>query len=90
MLYIAGAHALLLSYREIPSERLGYGGAGVKDVQKHKWFEGFNWEGLAERSLPTPYVPSVKSSVDLCNFDDYPEDETDDPPDDMTGWDKDF
>lgn len=49
----------MINYREIPSERLGYGGAGVKDVQKHKWFEGFNWEGLAERSLPTPYVPSV-------------------------------
>lgn len=49
----------IIFFREIPSERLGYGGAGVKDVQKHKWFEGFNWDGLADRTLETPYVPSV-------------------------------
>jgi len=46
-------------YRESPSERLGYGNNGVKDVQKHKWFEGFNWEGLKKRTLTPPFVPKV-------------------------------
>lgn len=51
------------SYRELPSERLGYSGSGMKDVQKHKWFEGFNWEGLSNRTLQTPYVPSVSRII---------------------------
>lgn len=50
-----------VNFREIPSERLGYGGAGVKDVQRHKWFEGFNWDGLYTRTLPTPYTPKVRT-----------------------------
>lgn len=53
----------LIFCREIPSERLGYGGAGVKDVQKHKWFEGFNWSGLHNRTLPTPYIPTVSTPL---------------------------
>lgn len=31
----------------------------------------------------------VKGPADASNFDDYPEDR-DEPPDDLTGWDKDF
>jgi len=49
--------------RESPSERLGYGNTGVKDVQKHKWFEGFNWEGLKKRTLTAPYLPKVIYTV---------------------------
>jgi len=49
--------------RESPSERLGYGNNGVKDVQKHKWFEGFNWEGLKKRTLAPPFVPKVIVSI---------------------------
>jgi len=49
--------------RESPSERLGYGNNGVKDVQKHKWFEGFNWEGLKKRTLTPPFVPKVIISI---------------------------
>jgi len=49
--------------RESPSERLGYGNNGVKDVQKHKWFEGFNWEGLKKRKLAPPFVPKVIINV---------------------------
>lgn len=32
--------------RDNPAERLGYQRGGIPDVQKHKWFDGFNWEGL--------------------------------------------
>lgn len=47
----------------MPSERLGYGGAGVKDVQKHKWFEGFNWDGLGTKTLRPPHIPSVSPTL---------------------------
>ncbi|CAG05402.1 unnamed protein product, partial [Tetraodon nigroviridis] len=45
--------------RDNPSERLGNQKNGVKDIQKHKWFEGFNWEGLRQGSIDPPYTPTV-------------------------------
>jgi cGMP-dependent protein kinase len=82
-------HVIKRLCRESPAERLGYGNNGVKDVQKHKWFEGFNWEGLKKRTLTPPYMPKVMSSTDVSNFDVYPPD-IDDAPDDLSGWDRDF
>ncbi|XP_060576647.1 cGMP-dependent protein kinase 1-like [Ruditapes philippinarum] len=76
--------------RDIPTERLGFGRGGIREIQKHKWFEGFNWEGLKKRTLTAPLQPKIKSTVDTSNFDDYPEDDEAPPPDDLTGWDRDF
>uniref|UniRef100_A0A669CM54 cGMP-dependent protein kinase n=1 Tax=Oreochromis niloticus TaxID=8128 RepID=A0A669CM54_ORENI len=45
--------------RDNPSERLGNLKNGVKDIQKHKWFEGFNWEGLRKGTLTPPITPDV-------------------------------
>uniref|UniRef100_A0A8C4X4D4 cGMP-dependent protein kinase 1 n=1 Tax=Erpetoichthys calabaricus TaxID=27687 RepID=A0A8C4X4D4_ERPCA len=45
--------------RDNPSERLGNLKNGVKDIQKHKWFEGFNWEGLRKGTLTPPIIPNV-------------------------------
>ncbi|XP_078422068.1 protein kinase cGMP-dependent 1b isoform X1 [Cetorhinus maximus] len=76
--------------RDNPSERLGNLKNGVKDIQKHKWFEGFNWEGLRKGTLTPPIVSSVTSPTDTSNFDSFPEDNDDPPPDDNSGWDADF
>uniref|UniRef100_A0ACB8F8E6 cGMP-dependent protein kinase 1 n=1 Tax=Sphaerodactylus townsendi TaxID=933632 RepID=A0ACB8F8E6_9SAUR len=76
--------------RDNPSERLGNLKNGVKDIQKHKWFEGFNWEGLRKGTLTPPIVPSVASPTDTSNFDSFPEDNDEPPPDDNSGWDIDF
>ncbi|XP_069756781.1 cGMP-dependent protein kinase 1-like isoform X1 [Narcine bancroftii] len=76
--------------RDNPSERLGNLKNGVKDIQKHKWFEGFNWDGLRKGTLTPPIVPSVTSPTDTSNFDSFPEDNDDPPPDDNSGWDADF
>lgn len=84
------AHNLIKKLcKDNPSERLGYQRNGLKDIQKHKWFDGFNWDGLRNKKLAPPIVPKVKSSIDASNFDDYPKDD-EIPPDDTTGWDKDF
>lgn len=75
--------------RDNPTERLGYQKGGLKDIMKNKWFDGFNWEGLRQRKLQAPIIPKIKSPTDASNFDDYPpDDET--PPDDTSGWDRDF
>ncbi|XP_017579891.1 cGMP-dependent protein kinase 1a isoform X1 [Pygocentrus nattereri] len=76
--------------RDTPSERLGNLKNGVKDIQKHKWFEGFNWDGLRKGTLAPPIIPNVSSAIDTSNFDSFPEDNEDPPPDDTSGWDIDF
>ncbi|XP_050687426.1 cGMP-dependent protein kinase, isozyme 2 forms cD5/T2-like isoform X1 [Eriocheir sinensis] len=76
--------------RDNPAERLGYQRGGIKDIQKHKWFEGFYWDGLQNRTLNPPIVPNVRSVVDCSNFDEYPPDNDGPPPDDNSGWDIDF
>ncbi|XP_033852364.3 cGMP-dependent protein kinase 1-like isoform X1 [Acipenser ruthenus] len=76
--------------RDNPSERLGNQKNGVKDIQKHKWFEGFNWEGMRKGTLTPPIIPSVSSPLDTSNFDCFPEDSEDPPPDEDSGWDAEF
>lgn len=55
-----------------------------------RWFDGFNWEGLTERTLTPPILPNVNSVIDTSNFDEYPRDVDAPPPDDVSGWDADF
>ncbi|EDM13122.1 protein kinase, cGMP-dependent, type 1 (mapped), isoform CRA_a [Rattus norvegicus] len=55
-----------------------------------RWFEGFNWEGLRKGTLTPPIIPSVASPTDTSNFDSFPEDSDEPPPDDNSGWDIDF
>ncbi|KAG5840551.1 hypothetical protein ANANG_G00189980 [Anguilla anguilla] len=50
--------------RDNPSERLGNQKNGVKDIQKHKWFEGFNWEGIRKGTLTPPIMP-IRKTGDL-------------------------
>lgn len=76
--------------RDTPTERLGYQRGGISEIQKHKWFDGFYWEGLRNRTLTPPILPDVKNVLDTANFDDYPADGDTPPPDDLTGWDNDF
>uniref|UniRef100_A0A3Q2TLU8 cGMP-dependent protein kinase n=1 Tax=Fundulus heteroclitus TaxID=8078 RepID=A0A3Q2TLU8_FUNHE len=40
-----------------PSERLASQRNRAKAIQKHKWFDGFNWDGLCKRKLTPPLVP---------------------------------
>ncbi|XP_018300522.1 cGMP-dependent protein kinase for isoform X2 [Mycetomoellerius zeteki] len=76
--------------RDNPAERLGYQRGGISEIQKHKWFDGFNWEGLKTRTLEPPILPRVQGATDTTNFDAYPADSDPPPPDDISGWDNDF
>ncbi|XP_076679121.1 cGMP-dependent protein kinase for isoform X1 [Andrena cerasifolii] len=76
--------------RDNPAERLGYQKGGISEIQKHKWFDGFNWEGLRARTLEPPIMPRVQNATDTTNFDEYPPDSDAPPPDDVSGWDNDF
>ncbi|RWS30568.1 cGMP-dependent protein kinase: isozyme 2 forms cD4/T1/T3A/T3B-like protein, partial [Leptotrombidium deliense] len=76
--------------RDNPAERLGYQRGGIDDIRQHKWFDGFNWEGLRSRNLPPPIIPRIKHATDTSNFDNYPSEEEGPVPDDISGWDIDF
>ncbi|KAK0397739.1 hypothetical protein QR680_002245 [Steinernema hermaphroditum] len=75
--------------RDNPGERLGSGSGGVNEIRKHRWFMGFDWEGLRSRSLKAPILPKVMNAADVSNFDNYPPDQ-DVPPDEFSGWDDGF
>ncbi|XP_021181335.3 cGMP-dependent protein kinase, isozyme 1 [Helicoverpa armigera] len=74
--------------RAVPAERLGYLKNGIADIKSHKWFLGFDWEGLLERRLKAPLIQPVANDLDLGNFEKYPKDKL--PPDETSGWDLDF
>ncbi|KAF3842569.1 hypothetical protein F7725_024520 [Dissostichus mawsoni] len=72
-----------------PVERLGNKKNGIIDIKKHKWFQGFNWEGLRRHKLPSPLRRELKGPMDHSHFDLFPPD-TEEPPDELSAWDKDF
>ncbi|XP_041977300.1 cGMP-dependent protein kinase, isozyme 1-like isoform X2 [Aricia agestis] len=74
--------------RAVPAERLGYLKNGMIDVKNHKWFLGFDWEGLRERRLKAPLVQPISHDLDLSNFEKYPKEKL--PPDELSGWDVNF
>jgi len=70
------------------TKRLGNMKNGIRDIIKHKWFSGFDWDGLLKGKLNPPIKPIVKNSEDMSNFDEYPEDDQDVPT--CTTWDPAF
>ncbi|XP_074648195.1 cGMP-dependent protein kinase 1-like isoform X2 [Tubulanus polymorphus] len=84
------AHQLIKKLcRDNPSERLGYQKNGIADIKKHKWFQGFDWDGLQKLRMIPPFVPKVRGPTDVSNFDNYPKD-SDIPVDETSGWDENF
>jgi protein kinase X len=56
-----------------PRRRYGCRGNGADDVKKHKWFKGVDWDMVANRKIPPPWVPQIKKSDDTHYFDRYPD-----------------
>jgi CRP-like cAMP-binding protein/tRNA A-37 threonylcarbamoyl transferase component Bud32 len=54
------------------TKRLGNTKEGIQAIVKHRWFSGYDWEGLSNRSLVPPITITVKSPEDTSNFDEYP------------------
>eukprot|EP00696_Hemimastix_kukwesjijk_P014518 gnl/Hemi2/28532_TR9450_c0_g1_i1.p1 gnl/Hemi2/28532_TR9450_c0_g1~~gnl/Hemi2/28532_TR9450_c0_g1_i1.p1 ORF type:complete len:345 (-),score=59.24 gnl/Hemi2/28532_TR9450_c0_g1_i1:166-1200(-) len=55
------------------TKRFGCMRAGADDIKTHRWFAGFDWDGLQKRRLPGPIIPHVEGDDDVKNFDEYEE-----------------
>ncbi|KAM7052782.1 cGMP-dependent protein kinase 2 [Acridotheres tristis] len=75
--------------RQNPTERLGNLRNGINDIKKHRWLSGFNWDSLKVRKLTSPLKRELSGPTDHSYFDSYPP-EVGSPPDELSGWDKDF
>lgn len=75
--------------RTNPSERIGNLKGGVNEIKNHRWFAGFDWDGLRSQQLEPPHIPDIVNSVDLRNFDSF-DNENDDAQIENSGWDDGF
>ena len=50
-----------------PAQRLGVNGA--EEIKRHPFFEKIAWQRLAQKKIQPPFKPSVRSPVDVSNFD---------------------
>uniref|UniRef100_A0A8C4I686 non-specific serine/threonine protein kinase n=1 Tax=Dicentrarchus labrax TaxID=13489 RepID=A0A8C4I686_DICLA len=51
-----------------PHRRLGSGPRGSEDIKAHSFFKGLNWADLAQKKVPSPFKPELKSELDVGNF----------------------
>lgn len=53
----------------------------------YRWFQNFDWDGLANLTMSPPLMQPVSGPLDISNFDNFPM-EMDVPVDECSGWDK--
>ncbi|KAK2838094.1 hypothetical protein Q5P01_015306 [Channa striata] len=52
-----------------PLKRLGAGERDANEVKGEKFFETIDWEALLAKNVRPPFLPSIKESTDVSNFD---------------------
>ncbi|XP_050295219.1 cGMP-dependent protein kinase, isozyme 1-like [Anthonomus grandis grandis] len=73
-----------------PWNRLGMSKDGIAKIRGDKWFSDFNWTDLAECRMYSPFVPTLKGPTDLSHFPRQQRSSRPEPPDELSGWDKDL
>ncbi|MBN3295036.1 PKN2 kinase, partial [Amia calva] len=53
-----------------PTKRLGASKRGAEEVKKHLFFRSVDWQGLLEKKVKPPFVPTLKGCTDVSNFDE--------------------
>ncbi|XP_045891961.1 serine/threonine-protein kinase N2-like [Micropterus dolomieu] len=52
-----------------PLKRLGGGERDAHEVKGEKFFETIDWEALLAKKVKPPFLPAIKESMDVSNFD---------------------
>ena len=42
---------------------------GFAEIRVHPFFASFNFDALLAKKLPAPFIPTLKSKIDVDNFD---------------------
>ncbi|CAM9681447.1 unnamed protein product, partial [Choristocarpus tenellus] len=50
------------------SKRFGNTHGGEAAIMNHKWYGGFDWDGLIKKKLPPPIIPELKTPEDISHF----------------------
>ncbi|XP_050680327.1 ribosomal protein S6 kinase alpha-5-like isoform X2 [Leptidea sinapis] len=53
-----------------PRRRLGGGEGDAEELKRHPFFQNLDWESVARRDQPAPFVPQLSHAADTCNFAD--------------------
>nr|XP_053639743.1 ribosomal protein S6 kinase alpha-5-like isoform X1 [Cherax quadricarinatus] len=51
-----------------PRQRLGGGPLDAKEIKEHAFFRNLNWDDLAQKKVPAPFVPRISDELDVSNF----------------------
>uniref|UniRef100_A0A8C7VGW6 protein kinase C n=1 Tax=Oncorhynchus mykiss TaxID=8022 RepID=A0A8C7VGW6_ONCMY len=52
-----------------PEKRLGAGEGDANEVKEEKFFKTIDWDALLAKKVKPPFLPKIKESVDVSNFD---------------------
>ncbi|XP_020562014.1 serine/threonine-protein kinase N2 isoform X2 [Oryzias latipes] len=55
--------------RKNPAKRLGAGERDANEVKGEEFFQLLDWDALLAKKVKPPFVPSIKESTDVSNFD---------------------
>ena len=59
-------------FQKNPEKRLGFGPDDAKTIKEHPWFSNVNWSALINKEIKPPFVPLIKSEMDITHFDPVP------------------
>ena len=59
-----------------PSDRLGSGLLGTKELCQHSYFRELDFDLLEKKKYKAPWVPQIEDELDTSNFDEYPFDKS--------------
>lgn len=76
--------------RQDPAERIGYQRNGINDIRKHRWFQGFDWDGLKAQKIEAPFIPEIRNPFDTTYFEKLNDENPNNIPAETSGWDADF
>ncbi len=52
-----------------PEKRLCSGSKDATDIKNHPWFQDVLWSAIIKKAIKAPFIPIIKSEVDVSNFD---------------------
>ncbi len=52
-----------------PDKRLGGGPEGGKELMKHPWFDGVDWDAIMAKKIKPPFKPKLASEIDVRHID---------------------